>query len=654
MIKSKTRLLKNTFLISLALSSMAMADMQKGMDAYANGDYESALKEFTIDAGAGNAEAQFNIAGMYLDGKGTLQSAEDALKWYQLSAKGGHIASTGTLGYIYLSGNHVPKDAARGQKLLLEAAEAGHTQSQYILAQSYLYKDLGGELNYIDGVKWYQKAADNGHQSAQFFLAAMYDTGKHVQENKIKAFELYKLAAAQDDRRALYYKATYQIFGEGGVEVNTNEGMTALHKSAHFGHAPAFSMLAYLYGVEGKSLYDRSKAYFWLNVAFLAGQKGTEDGFKNLEGKLTQEERAEAENEIARMYRFGWYGFQEDRTRATDWYFKAATNGHLEAQISMGVNTGMGVGVPQSNTGAVEWYKRAAEKDFPQGQYMYGVALNDGFGVEKNIEEAIKWITKAAESDYPEAVYYLGKEYLNGTKIPQDTQKALHYLNKAVELGDKDAIIGLAKIYFFGQGVEVDIEKGMSYYTTAAIKGDPDAQYILGNLYFGEDERVAKDIPRSLFWLEQAASRNHPDALSSLGRIHMSGEYLPEDIDKALNYIYQAAIRKHTNSQRALALIFTEGYNDDYPAQKPYALIWHYILAETGNIASMGAVTSLEAELSEEVINRAKVEAEQMKEVIEAAYDQYNLVSSQLHKRESFQDLQIPEEFADATAADDT
>ena len=58
--------------ISLALGSFGIVwsgDFQKGVDAYNNGDYASALKEWTPLADLGNVKAQYNLGLMYDMGK---------------------------------------------------------------------------------------------------------------------------------------------------------------------------------------------------------------------------------------------------------------------------------------------------------------------------------------------------------------------------------------------------------------------------------------------------------------------------------------------------------------------------------------------------------------------------------------------------------
>ena len=62
------------------------ADFDKGWDAYEEGDYTTALKEWRPLAEQGNASAQFYLGYLYKMGQGITQDYKKALKWYRLSA----------------------------------------------------------------------------------------------------------------------------------------------------------------------------------------------------------------------------------------------------------------------------------------------------------------------------------------------------------------------------------------------------------------------------------------------------------------------------------------------------------------------------------------------------------------------------------------
>jgi len=66
--------------------TLAQADLQAGVDAYDQGDYATALKEWRPLADQGDADAQFNLGVMYQEGRGVLQDYVQAHMWASLAA----------------------------------------------------------------------------------------------------------------------------------------------------------------------------------------------------------------------------------------------------------------------------------------------------------------------------------------------------------------------------------------------------------------------------------------------------------------------------------------------------------------------------------------------------------------------------------------
>jgi len=76
------------FLLSSA--TVYSANLEKGMAAFSEGDYETAMAECQPLADEGNVEAMFCVGRMYANGFGVPMNDELALKWYGLAAGEGH------------------------------------------------------------------------------------------------------------------------------------------------------------------------------------------------------------------------------------------------------------------------------------------------------------------------------------------------------------------------------------------------------------------------------------------------------------------------------------------------------------------------------------------------------------------------------------
>ena len=149
----KKSILTNIYLfIALTFCTASIswsADFQKGMTAYKNGDYATALREWTPLAEQGYAGAQINLGLMYNSGLGVPQDYKTAVKWYTLSAEQGYATAQYNLGVMYGNGQGVPIDyvyaymwfnlaAASGQKEAITGRDVTAkkmTQSQIEKAQ---------------------------------------------------------------------------------------------------------------------------------------------------------------------------------------------------------------------------------------------------------------------------------------------------------------------------------------------------------------------------------------------------------------------------------------------------------------------------------------------------------------------------------------
>ena len=99
------RLVLGVWLALSAPAGSALADIEAGMRAYANGDYATALRELTPVAENGNALAQFTIGFMYTNGRGVPQDDEEAFRWYLMAAEQQHADAQFQVGLAYATGS---------------------------------------------------------------------------------------------------------------------------------------------------------------------------------------------------------------------------------------------------------------------------------------------------------------------------------------------------------------------------------------------------------------------------------------------------------------------------------------------------------------------------------------------------------------------
>ena len=84
----------------------------RGRRALARGKPLLALKEWMAASAAGSAESAYNIARLYIEGRGVIFSAIEARRWLEAAQRGGNRQAQFELGRLLLSGG---AEAARGR-----------------------------------------------------------------------------------------------------------------------------------------------------------------------------------------------------------------------------------------------------------------------------------------------------------------------------------------------------------------------------------------------------------------------------------------------------------------------------------------------------------------------------------------------------------
>jgi TPR repeat protein len=160
-LKTLTRSALFTLLFTSLVSSMAVADFDKGIAAYEANNLPLAYKEFLASAKEGHADSQFNVALMYERGIGVAKNLEEAVVWYRKSALQGNSAAQFNLGVLYENG-------------------------------------FGTKVDFAKANEWYRKASVQGDALAIGNLGMLYLRGQGVKENKVAGLALLLVSATRD------------------------------------------------------------------------------------------------------------------------------------------------------------------------------------------------------------------------------------------------------------------------------------------------------------------------------------------------------------------------------------------------------------------------------------------------------------------------
>ena len=98
------------------------AGFDEGANAYARGDYPTAMREWLPLAQQGDTYAQYGLGLMYYKGHGVPQDYGQAAQWFRRVADHGHAEAQAALGLMYALGRGVPQDVVQAYLWLTLAA----------------------------------------------------------------------------------------------------------------------------------------------------------------------------------------------------------------------------------------------------------------------------------------------------------------------------------------------------------------------------------------------------------------------------------------------------------------------------------------------------------------------------------------------------
>jgi hypothetical protein len=118
-----------------------------------------AVETMNLPADQGQADAQFNLGVLDINGEGVSQDdfTQEAVRCRKL-AEQGDIKAQYNLAYFYSRGRGVPEDDAQAAFWNRKAAEQGYVMAQHMLGYTYRY-GLGVTEDYAEACFWFYLAA---------------------------------------------------------------------------------------------------------------------------------------------------------------------------------------------------------------------------------------------------------------------------------------------------------------------------------------------------------------------------------------------------------------------------------------------------------------------------------------------------------------
>jgi TPR repeat protein len=204
--------------------------------------------------------------------------------------------------------------------------------------------------------------------------------------------------------------------------------------------------------------------------------------------------------------------------------------------------------------------------------------------------KALTALQYAAEQGQPAAQWKLGRMYADGDGVPQDQMRAFNYFSAIANTHPDEspgtaqarfvanAFVSLGHYYLTGipnSKIVPNAARARELYGYAATYfGDADAQYALGRLYLDAKPADAHEAAR---WFQLAANKGQCRAEAALGDILFQGQYVPRQAARGLMWLtlskdcagpdenwvkplYDNAFRRASDDERAMALVYLEGW----------------------------------------------------------------------------------------------
>ncbi|HET7176802.1 MAG TPA: hypothetical protein VFK21_12465 [Gammaproteobacteria bacterium] len=237
----------------LAGCASAPPTYDQAMANYKAARFQTAFRQFSVLADAGDANAQLQLAYMYEFGQDVVPDARQAVYWFERSASQGNVMAELDLGYIYLNGPIGFRNSHEALSWYQAAAGHGSFDAQVFLANAYWHGYYDAPKDHEQADKFFAQAAAHAVGTQDEMGNAMrsiVDARKDVPPEAIKANMQGKVTATFDciDQKAQNIHVTVS----SGYPLLDQALVTAIQESVFPAWAP---------GAEGLTHYSISEVF---------------------------------------------------------------------------------------------------------------------------------------------------------------------------------------------------------------------------------------------------------------------------------------------------------------------------------------------------------------------------------------------------------
>ncbi len=255
------------------------------------------------------------------------------------------------------------------------AAAMGDVQAQFYL--SVIYEDgRGVKVDPVKAANWCMKAAEAGDKLSQFRLAKMLEYGRGFEKpNRRAAWHWLKQSASQGHVLAQYELGLRHLFGLAGVRKSFTLAKRYLSAAASSKHHEAAYYLGFMHMNGLGCVQDEGEAFQYFRHASALGS-------------------IKAKCSLAFLHEHG-KGCQKDPLKAWMLYEQAASGGHLGAQFGLAC---LAISLKQYKD-ALVWLEIAANNGVTAAQSVLAEFYMNGIQVHRDFETSLMWCMVVQNTD---------------------------------------------------------------------------------------------------------------------------------------------------------------------------------------------------------------------------------------------------------------
>jgi TPR repeat protein len=153
------------------------------------------IADLEKQANSGDADAQFYLGTLYVNGQGVSPDDAQAAVWYRKAAEQGYGPAELATAIAYRYALGVAQDQKQAAEWFRKAADQGSAEAQFTMGDLYGFGE-GVSQDFAQAAAWYRKAAELGVADAQSDLGELYLYGIGVDQDYEQAYFWYTIAIA--------------------------------------------------------------------------------------------------------------------------------------------------------------------------------------------------------------------------------------------------------------------------------------------------------------------------------------------------------------------------------------------------------------------------------------------------------------------------